>query len=90
MIMFVIRTESITEKKVLLKCMSEVLIQSLNCERVEDGHYQTKSRCKRNQDQEFSALINVHFKLWNNLRAWFMGLICDFKESYHLCTFLNS
>lgn len=43
--------------------MPEVVIQSLNCERVEDGHYQMKSRCERNQDQEFSALINVHYKL---------------------------
>lgn len=44
--MFVIRTD-----KILLKCLAEIVIQSLSCERVDNGHHQMKSRCKKNQNQ---------------------------------------
>lgn len=31
--------------------MIDIVIQNLNCERVDNGHHQMKSTCKRNQNQ---------------------------------------
>lgn len=53
MIMLVIRTEGVTENIILLKSTAKIVIQSssLNCERVDNGHYQMKTdRCKTNQN----------------------------------------
>lgn len=53
MTILLIRTESVNENKILLNCTVKIAIQSssLNCEKVDDGHYQMKTdRCKRNQN----------------------------------------